>query len=370
MKIGLIAHYGEDFYKSRIDFLAFLKGKGCETYALVPKDEYFDKIKELSEDVYFYSYKRNWAFVFSLLSTYKLFVKRIKVEKSDLVFTYKFFPNIVGVLAARRAKVSKIVATIAGIGFLEKKDSSIAIKLIFYVYMWVLNKANYVVIQNIDDLKLLEKYLKRPKLILTNGSGVNPEAFINGKNYNSSFLEVNNLSKDSKYITFCSRIVREKGIIELISAFNLLYDFKYNLLIAGWFDDKGIEIEVMKLIEANPRIHFLGYQKNVTDLLSVSDAVVLPSYYPEGVPRSLIEAMSLGKVIITTNHKGCKETCLDDKNGYLVEVKSIDSLVEALEKLNTLSEEKIRMFKETSVELFNKKFHRDVVFDTIWDGIE
>ena len=368
MKIGLIAHYGEDYYKSRVDFLDFLDKKVNETYAFVPNDSYKDKIDALNNKVYYYSYSRSWRFVFSLISTYLFFVKKIKKEKTDIIFTYKFFPNIVGILAARKAKVPQIIATIAGIGFLENRDKNILVKLVFLVYMWILNKATIVVAQNIDDLNLLKEHLTNPKVILTNGSGINPDNFKNGENYNFSFLEKNKLSSEKKYITFCSRIVKEKGILELIKAYNKV-DINYELLIAGWFDEKSLEAEALNLIKTNPKIHYLGYQKNVEELLSVSDIILLPSYYPEGVPRSLIEALSLGKVIITTDHKGCKETCIDQKNGFLVEPRSVDSLVEIFNKVDLLSKAELDSFKENSVRLFNEKFHRDVVYNTIWNAI-
>src|SRR5690606_12287657 len=133
------------------------------------------------------------------------------------------------------------------------------------IYMRVLNKANYVIVQNIDDLNLLKGFLNKPKLLLTNGSGVNPKNFVKGQNYNYSFLKKNNLNPDVKYITFCSRIVKEKGILELIQAYNKV-NIKYELIIAEWFDDKSLEQEALNLLKNNPKIHYLDYQKNVEDL--------------------------------------------------------------------------------------------------------
>lgn len=369
MRIGLIAHYGEDYYKSRVDFLNFLKEKGSSTFAFVPEDEYKEKIDILEGKVYFYQYSRSWKFIFSLISTYFFFVSKLKKEKTDIVFTYKFFPNIVGIIAARKAKVSKIVATIAGIGFLEKREESFLIKCIFKFYIWILNKADYVVTQNVEDLKLLQENLTNPKLILTHGSGVNPDSFLLGRERSHDYIIKNGLNAEKKYITFCSRIVKEKGLEELVAAYNTI-DINYELIIAGWFDEKGMEERILDLIKNNPKIHYLGYQKNVAELLSITEIVILPSYYPEGVPRSLIEALSLSKIIITTNHKGCKETCIDNKNGFLVEPKSIESLSKALKKIDNLNETELLFFKKNSLKLFQDKFDSKVVYKTIWDGIQ
>lgn len=369
MKIGLIAHYGEDYFKSRIDFLTFLKEKGNLTFALVPEDDYKQKINNLSGKVYFYKYSRSWKFIFYLISNYFLFISKLKKERADIVFTYKFFPNIIGIIASRRAKVSKIVATVAGIGFLEKREESLFIKYIFIFYIWILNKADYVVTQNAEDLKLLGEKLTKPKLILTHGSGVNAKNFNLESETFSSFFNKNRLDPQRKYIAFCSRIVKEKGLLELVEAFNNT-EIDYDLIIAGWFDEKGLEEKILVSIKNNPKIHYIGYQKNVSTLLAISEIVILPSYYPEGVPRSLIEALSMSKIIVTTNHKGCKETCIDGKNGFLVETKSVVSLSHILKKVDLLSELEIALFKTNSLQLFKEKFDSKVVYSTIWDAIQ
>ena len=369
MKIGLIAHYGEDFYKSRVDFLEYLQEQGNETFSFVPEDDYKNKIDQLNQKVFYYQYSRSWRFIFSLFSTYKLFVSVLKKEKPDVLFTYKFFPNIVGILAGRKANIPKVVATIAGIGFLEKRQESILIKYVFKYYMNILNKADYVVTQNAEDLELLKSNLKKPKLILTHGSGVNSQKMTTSHANDEHFISQNNLDSKKKYITFCSRIVKEKGILELVEAYNQT-ELDYELIIAGWFDEKGLEEDVLNKIKDNPKIHYLGYQKNVSNLLSISEVIILPSYYPEGVPRSLIEALAWSKIIITTNHKGCKETCIDGENGYLVEPRSVTSLVEVLQKLNKLDNESLNNFRNKSRKLFDEKFDREVVYNTIWNAVK
>ncbi|MCH7401714.1 glycosyltransferase [Belliella kenyensis] len=368
MKIGLIAHYGEDYYKSRHDFVSYLEEKGNKCFAFVPEDDYKVKIDKLTSDVFYYKYSRNWKFVFSLISVFKLFTRKFKEEQPEIVFTYKFFPNLVGILAAKSAQVPNIIATIAGIGFLENYRKNPFIWFVFKLYMIVLDKANIVIAQNKEDLNLLKKNLQKAKVIMTHGSGVNAVNFVNKNDFLDDFLMKNNLSKEKKYIGFCSRIVKEKGIIELVKAFNSV-DSSYDLLIAGWFDETKIEVAVLNLIKGNPKIHYLGYQENVSEFLEVTEFIVLPSYYPEGVPRSLIEALSLSKAIITTDHKGCKETCIDNLNGFLVRPKSIEDLKNTFLKIEELSDVKLNSFKENSLKLFLEKFDREIVYKTIWESI-
>ena len=365
-KVAIIAHYGEDYYKSRVDFINFLEENNMDCVSLVPDDDYRERIEKLDKKVYYYRYTRSWRFIFSLITVYKFFVKTLRTEKPDLLFTYKFFPNCVGILAGRKAKINRVVATVAGIGFLEKKDQSFLIKMVFLVYMSILDKANLVIAQNSEDKILLKKYLKRAQVIMTNGSGVNADS-LNLDDY-ESFLSDNSLDKNKKYITFCSRILKEKGILELIDAYNAVSKnkpFPYELIIAGWFDEKGLEEHVLAAATGNPQIHILGYQKNVANILSISEVFTLPSYYPEGVPRSLIEATSMSKIIITTDHKGCKETCIDGFNGFLVQPKSPESLMNAFNRLAQMDTDKVEVLKQNSRRLFCEKFDRNVVFKSI-----
>jgi glycosyltransferase involved in cell wall biosynthesis len=369
-KIALIAHYGEDYYKSRVDFLNFLEENNMDCISFVPDDDYRSKIESLDKKVYYYNYSRSWRFIFSLITVYKFFVKTLRAEKPALLFTYKFFPNCVGILAGRRVKISKIVATVAGIGFLEKRDESFLIKLVFLIYIYILDKATIVVAQNLEDKILLQKHLRKAHVMMTNGSGVNAENLI-VDNY-EGFLLDNLLNKNKRYITFCSRILKDKGILELISAYNAISkdeQFPYDLIIAGWFDEKGLEERVVEATKINPRIHMIGYQKNVANLLEISEVFTLPSYYPEGVPRSLIEATAMSKIIITTDHKGCKETCIDGYNGFLVQPRSSESLIEVFNRLALMNEGEIAVLKQNSRDLFSKKFDRSVVFKSILNGV-
>lgn len=280
-------------------------------------------------------------------------------------------PNLIGILAARIRGVKKIVGTLAGIGFMNKKDESLFIRILFKIYCYVLNKADFVIFQNSEDLEMLKKSLPRPKLVLSNGSGVDKNRFNHSTN-NHDFLEKNGLSHHKEYLLFSTRIVSDKGIFELINAYKKASEkepMKYDLLIAGWFDEKGLKNKVMSLIEQTNGIFWMGYQKNVSSLLSISSCIILPSYYPEGIPRSLTEAMAMKKPIITTNFKGCKETCVNDHNGLIVEPKSSDSLFQAMIKFNQLSESRIKKMGESSHKLFLEKFEQNVVFQSISKSI-
>ena len=340
-KIILITSFGEDFLKSRINFLQYLKKLNFDTVSVVPDDRFKEKITDLyTDNIYFYKYKRSFLAVFYVVNVALLFKKIIKKENPDIIFTYKFFPNLVGIFIAKKLNVNKIVGTVAGLGFLDKYKKSPIVYIIFILYIFILDKANYIVVQNSDDRDILRKYIDINKIILTNGSGVDYKEVC--KQTVAISKNDYNLCENNLYFLFYSRIVKEKGIYELIEAFSNISrkKSKIGLIIAGWFDDRKIEADIQKKINVNEKIFFMGYQENIEELISVSDCVILPSYYAEGIPRSLTEALAMSKPIITTNHRGCKETCINGVNGYLVDIKNVKNLEEKMMDYIVLSEKK------------------------------
>jgi glycosyltransferase involved in cell wall biosynthesis len=366
--IGLIAHTGEDFIKSRLDFVLYLRKLGYDTFAIIPEDACKDEILVSGIKVYFYKYIRSWQCVFFMIDTMIKFSIIIKKKNPDMIFTYKFFPNIVGIYIASKLGIKKIIGTVAGLGFLDRQNQSILINIIFKVYVKILNKANYIIVQNSDDKNLLSKYIDKNKLVLTDGSGVNRLNFVTNNIYSREKWRLKN---KYKYFLFCTRIVKEKGVFELIDAFNNLSGKNLNigLIIAGWVDDKKIESDMFKNIRNNNNIVYCGYQKDVKELISLSDCVILPSYYPEGVPRSLIEALALSKPVITTFHKGCRETCEHGVNGYLVKPKDVKDIEDKILQFINLDNSEIERMAKASYDLFNRKFEQNIIFKKIMDNI-
>ena len=147
---------------------------------------------------------------------------------------------------------------------------------------------------------------------------------------------VENIDKKDFVITFVGRIVKDKGINELIEAFVNLSK-KYNnlkLLLVGDYEEhlNPIKNENKILIDSLDSIITVGFQNDIRDFLSITDLFVLPSYR-EGLPNSLIEAGSFGIPLLATNINGCNEIIDDGITGILVEKKSAKKLEEAIDKL-------------------------------------
>jgi glycosyltransferase involved in cell wall biosynthesis len=153
---------------------------------------------------------------------------------------------------------------------------------------------------------------------------------------------------DPVRILFTARMLREKGVIELVEAANLLkekYYHKIQFLLIGDIDNnpKSLSIsELESMIDAE-YIKWLGYRTDIRELLDKSHIFAFPSYYREGLPKSLIEACAVGRPIVTTNSIGCKDCVIDGYNGFLVPVRDSQTLAEKLKLLINDKQLRLRM---------------------------
>jgi glycosyltransferase involved in cell wall biosynthesis len=157
------------------------------------------------------------------------------------------------------------------------------------------------------------------------------------------------MSRSNKIrILFTARMIKEKGVFELIDAANILrnkYPDKIEFLLCGGLDDNpnAISKETLESLCDNDYIRWLGYRTDVKHLLEKSHIIAFPSYYKEGLPKSLIEACAIGRPIVTTDSIGCRDAVVDGYNGFLIPIKNSKVLSEKLEILIENKELRIQM---------------------------
>ena len=257
--------------------------------------------------------------------------KLLKEMRPDIVLSYNHKPVIYGSLAARLVGVPRRFSIITGLGFVFGEDTfkrRMINTLVGRLYRLGLADNVAVFFQNPDDLAFFvrSKLVADPtQTVLINGSGVDLDHFSEVPPYTQRpvFLLV-------------ARLIREKGIMEYVEAARTLKR-RYPqaaFRILGSFDDHPSCVKQSQ-IEAWQRegtIEYLGEAKDVRPSIACASVIVLPSYYGEGTPRSILEAMAMGRPIITTNTPGCRETVVDEENGFLVPAKDVTALVDAMEK--------------------------------------
>jgi N,N'-diacetylbacillosaminyl-diphospho-undecaprenol alpha-1,3-N-acetylgalactosaminyltransferase len=132
-----------------------------------------------------------------------------------------------------------------------------------------------------------------------------------------------------------ARAYWSKGVGEFVMAAQMLSGRSNLVCLLAGAAENGPDAVPPAYLDAHRSTVFrwLGFRQDVRELIALADIVVLPSYYPEGVPKSLLEAMAMGKPIITTDNRGCREVVEDGKNGFMIPIKDAKALAEAISRL-------------------------------------
>lgn len=266
------------------------------------------------------------------LGTLNFLRKLYKREKPDVVHHVGMKTILWGTLAAKFTGVNGVVNAVSGLGgFFAEDNKSMLAKVMPKVLKFSHNRKNLLVIfQNQEDRAMYVKkgIIDDSQARFIKGSGVNLQEFC----YTPEPTE------GKVKIILTARMIVEKGIFLLTEAAEKLrkeYEDKAEFWLVGGIDDHPGAITKEQLDAAcdGKYIKWLGYRTDVKELLQQSHIVAFPSYYMEGLPKSLIEATAVGRPIITTQSIGCKDTVDDGVNGYLIAPKEVEPLVEKLRML-------------------------------------
>jgi glycosyltransferase involved in cell wall biosynthesis len=262
-----------------------------------------------------------------LLRSVKAVRELIRDVRPDVVLAYTVKPVVAAALAGRAERVPKIVSLITGAGYaftggreLKRVVSRIAASLL---YRAALKRSDVIVFQNRDD----ERLFRRLALVavgrethIVNGSGIDLRQFSPVPlPARPSFLMIARLLKDKGIREFADAAARVKAEHPKVA-----------IALVGYLDpspDSITEAEMDELVRRG--IDFKGRLADVRPAIADCSVYVLPSYR-EGTPRSVLEAMAMGRAIITTDAPGCRETVIDGANGFLVPPRDADALYHAM----------------------------------------
>lgn len=270
--------------------------------------------------------------------------KIMKHYKYDIVHVHTPVASVLGRIAAKLAGIPIVIYTAHGFYFHDNM-SKLSYK-IFASIEKIMGRyfTDYIFTQSREDYDTAIRLgiINKDKIAcISNGIDIdrfNPENVrIDINEYKDSL----GLPSKSKVVCFIGRLVKEKGILDLLEAFKYLIDDYSDLylMIVGDASLSERDIETKQKIEHylsndkyKDRIILTGSRNDIPELLKISDIFILPSYR-EGMPRSIIEAMAMGKPVIATNIRGCREEVVDGETGFLVNVNSPKEIYEAIGKL-------------------------------------
>ncbi len=341
-RILLIENFSSDFYKARLPLAKYLILKGWDVYALIPNDEYVELIKNNGIKVIGYDLNRKNKGIGQLVKLIRIYRTVIKEYNINIIHSFRFQPNLLNVLANFFNKRTVLLhVTGLGIAFSNFSFSYLILRFVSQLVFQVkLVRANKIIFQNDDDIKnILFARFYTNKVMVINGSGVNTSEFRKELFDRASLRKRMRISDNDKIFICVTRLIWEKGIDELTSAFkNLEEPYRRNtrLLIVGWPDKdnpRHVDDAYIDRFKNSDVISFLGKREDIPELLAISDVFIYPSYYREGIPRGILEALSMGLPIITTDMPGCKLTVAQEKNGYLISPKSSEAISNTVIKI-------------------------------------
>lgn len=317
MKIIVVSPKNRTAYNFRGDLIRELVARGNEVLVTGPNRIGVEKILELGARFAEIPNSKNSLNPFEDLQYFFRLYKLFRRERPDRVFAYTSKPVIYGSVAARLAKISHIAAMVTGAGyaFTSGTRKAKAVKCILSVlYKLAFRCADVVIFQNQDDQGqfVAEKLVVEEKCRLVNGSGVNLEAFTPAP-----------LPEQTTFFML-SRVMYSKGIREYLQACETVkaqYPAVRCMLLGACegIQDSMTEEDLLPYIERGI-IEYFGETEQVASYYRQCSVYVLPSYR-EGTPRTVLEAMAMGRPVITTDAPGCRETVIDGETGYLVPVK-------------------------------------------------
>ena len=265
----------------------------------------------------------------ALFKSYKAARALLREAQPDIILAYTIKPVIVAALAGRAERTGRIVSLITGAGYAftgGREPRRVLSKLAAtFLYRRALKRSDVVIFQNPDDQALFRRLRLLPRgqrTAIVNGSGVDLEYFSPAPiPEKTSFLMI-------------ARLLRDKGVREFAEAAKRL-KAQYpsiHIGLVGDFDpspDSLRQDELDELIRCG--IDYKGRLDDVRPAIAACSVYDLPSYR-EGTPRSVLEAMAMGRAIITTDAPGCRETVNPGENGLLVKPRDADSLFDAMKR--------------------------------------
>jgi len=321
----------EDWYflSHRLSLALASKNKGYEVYVACKDTGKIDQIKQYDIDCFNLNIKRGSFSIFTIFNNILEVRGIIKRSNVSILHAVSMQSIILGLFATFFNTKIKFVAAVTGLGTLFLVNNLKAKIIKYFITLFLIigfKKRNLkVIVQNKDDKKYVNKFLLCPtyKIYLIRGSGVN--------------TNIHKFQQEPSYppivISYVGRLIKDKGIENLIDAFNIAFKKNKNikLILAGGLDKNNIRPISKQYIEniENNNIEFLGEVEDIKKIWEISHIAILLSRR-EGLPKSLLEAASSGRAIISTDVPGSREIAIQSVNAELVQYNDINAITRAI----------------------------------------
>ena len=345
--VAIVSNSDDRLYQFRAPVMKTLLEHGVRVYAIAPSGQSVSEIESLGAEFVPWRLDRRSVNPISEAMSLARLTRIYQRLKPDLVHHFTIKPNVYGAIAARITGVPVVVGGVTGLGYAFApggRRRGILRSFASLLHRVSAALSDRTVFQTAHDADLLfgvSGTLRSKALVVPGGSSVDLAAFsqnsVSPKDQDEMRATLG-IGKDALVVTMASRLLYDKGILEYVEAARTIRARRSDTIfvLAGARDpgnpNSVTEEDLNKWVESG-HILIAGHVGDMPCLLSISDIVVLPTYYPEGIPRVLIEASAMGRSIVSTTIPGVGEIVEDDINGTLVPPRDVPSLVSAIEEL-------------------------------------
>lgn len=359
MRVAIVSNTAWYLFNFRLNLMLALRDAGWSVVAIAPEDEWANKIRAAGFLFFGVPISGGGVNPFSEAQSI-LSIRSVLVSQNvDVLCSYTPKGNLYSAVAAIFTGVP-FFPNISGLGRSFIKES-ILTSFVKVLYKSTLGRARRVFFQNQDDLELFVKLklVARDRVERLPGSGVDLRRFTLG--------EPSKRAGDKAVFLLIARMLWDKGVGEFVEAARSVKakypNVRFQLLgFSGVANPSAISREKLSEWVQEGVVEYLGHSDDVRPFLSNADCVVLPSYR-EGVPRTLLEAAAVGKVIVTTDAPGCRDTVIDGKSGVLCRVADSNDLAEKIQGVIELPLEARNEMGRVGRRYMEEKFDERIVLD-------
>ena len=356
-RILILSNHSFMLWKFRRELIQAMLNSDMEVVIGVPFGDHVEDFRNLGCRMIDTPLDRRSINPFRDLKLMRQYLRILKEEKPDMVVTYSIKPNVYGGLACQLRRTPYCV-NVQGLGTAFQSPLMAAIATV--LYRTALRKAKTVFFENTGNanLFLTKKVIKPAQQVILPGAGINLKHFTL-----QPYPE-----NDTIRFLYLGRLMKEKGIEELLEATKMLYDdcYEVQLDLVGFFEDSYKE--QLDALEDWGIAKFHGFQEDPRPFYAAADCVVLPSYH-EGMSNVLLEASASGRPVVTSFIPGCREALNQGVSGFTCRTKNKYGLYEAMRKIATMTrEERMEMGLEGR-KLMEEIFDKEIVVEDTMNAI-
>ena len=358
--IAIVTNNDDDIYCFRKELIEAIISEGYKILICCPDGPKFDLMRNIEFLHDKYEIDRRGTNIISDAKLFQHYYKVFRKYHPKVILTYTAKPNVYATIAASSLNIPTI-NNVTGFGSVLN-ESPLKRKLIMGLFKMAYRKSKCIMFQNETNMKLAQSMgMVKGKAVLIPGSGVALDRF-KLKDYPEGG---DGKTGEPIVFNYIGRILKDKGINDYIEAAKKIKkDFpncEFNII--GFIEptEKDYYEPLLESLQKEGIIIYRGSQKDVRPFIERSHATIHPSTYGEGMSNVLLETAAIGRVIITTDNPGCKETVINRKSGFIYSGGDVNNLIENIQSFLTMANDDRREFGLSGRQHIESKFSRNIV---------